>query len=241
MPVEFSPEERLISQRIDFTVEQMHLGKVRAMWDLDGSKVRTSLPAIDTFNYLNGTHYTERDMRDTWDMVRWAEKEGHPNPRDYAIRLWNSYKVMRWSPPVQGAVELARFLYEYRDYKIDIPSVTARPAATRGATFDWHDDWMPWASPENIFIQTGNDVNPHFKTSVIKEYEPDFYFEDQAADAESIVKATQNTTVILIFQYWNELYVVPPEYKGRIIKAEYRPWQSKVLRAFYEMVNLVAV
>lgn len=239
MSVELTPGEKLIVEKIDFVVEQMRRGNIFAMSDLDGTRIRTSLPAIDTFNQRHGTRYTERNMRTTWDMVTWAEKLGIKNPRQYAIDLWNSYDVMRWARPVGGAIDLARFLYTHHESKIEMLAITARPSSTKKATSEWHDQWMPWANPENLIMQSEGSVNPEFKVMRLAEYEPDYYFEDQVSDAEDIVKATEKTVVIVVSQPWNEAYLVPEEYQGRIIKAEYRPWQSKMLGAFYTMVEHV--
>lgn len=236
--MEFNRRERLLIEKVDYTVEQLRKGKISLMTDLDGSRIRTSSLAVAVFNDRHNTNYTEADMVITWSMATWAEELGINPGRDYAVELWNSDEVMIHAQPVQGAVELSRFLYTHRNSKIEIPAITARPASTKAATHAWHQIWMPWSNTDsNLFLQTDGSVNTEYKTCVLKSQEPTYYLEDQTHDAEMIAAATENTKVVLVSQPWNDGYQVPEEYKDRILKAPARLGQSKVLMAFQSVVE----
>jgi hypothetical protein len=241
MSHEYSPDEGSLIEEIDFTVEQLRTGKLSLMTDLDGTRVRTAPLAIEIFNGIHHTSYSERDITTGWAMVKWAEERNIENPVEYCMRIWNSYKVMAKSFPVQGAAELAKFLYTHRNSKTEIPAITARPGYTRVATNVWHKKWMPWVEVNtHLFMRTDAEVNHEFKISTIKAIEPSYFLEDQIRDAEAIAQACPNTKVVLVSQPWNDLYVVPDHFSGRILKPEGVPGTSKVLRAFYAIVRDVS-
>lgn len=231
--------ERLFFDKVDFVVEQISKGRISVMTDLDGTRIETSERALEKFNKDYRTCYTKENIKKPGALFDWAKELKIPDSEKKMVELWNSYDVMRKANPVDGIISLSCFLYSHRESKIRIPSVTSRPSPTRIATLEWHEEWMPWMDIKtNLFMQeNGDDINPQFKFDTLAKYDPDYYFEDQGYDAEGVVNATENTVVILVPQPWNEDYVVPNEFRKRIVKVVPEPGLTKSASVFTALVE----
>lgn len=209
-------------------------------FDIDGTEVDSATQAIQKLNRIFNSSYKKTDYATYWEMVEFIKKEDETinNPKEYAIKLWNSDDVVGSALPESGALILSRFLHEEG---LRIPRITARPSYIEEITRRWYDQRMPWVDQSLINIQnTGRRIYPGYKVNKINEYNLGYFFEDQPKDAEKIVDAT-NAVVIIVPQPWNTGYSIPKNCHNRIIIPEEEQFQGhpRVLRAYFSLINII--
>jgi hypothetical protein len=233
---ELPSQERLIIEKIKYVNELLRTGKVGVSSDIDNTEVYTALTAVTMFNRLHNTGYAVADLKDAYGMTKWSEELGIADGLEHAKEIWNSKEVIEGSEPIPGSVILSRYLY---NEKIIIPRITSRPFVTKGSTYAWYKNNMPWVDPvRDINFRSGPEINPVFKVSRIKDLGVNYHFEDIPSDAEDIARESPDTTVIIIPHPWNEDYHPT---NPRIVKLDsHLEHVPKSIQIYLKMVDLVA-
>lgn len=212
MSIEFRSTERLIVYKLDQVISK--LSKYNVSFDIDGVEAESADPVVRKFNKIFKTCYRVRDLQNYWSLVDWVKKSDPRivDPRDYAIKLWNSSEVMSAAPVVSGAWLFSNYA---KDMLPHVHRITSRPSYLKDVTIDWYKRNMPWVDPKLIHIQVDGDMNirnvdklSSHKVRTIHELGVHLHFEDSWQEAEAIVSST-HAKVILVPRPWNLNYEDP--------------------------------
>ena len=205
--------------------------------DIDGVEVDMSGYAVNFANSTLGTDFRVSQIVEDYKLSELI-KTNVPaysygdDALHYAISCYNTDEVTQGAAAVDGSVEMS---YLFWQEGVGLLRNTSRPSWTVESTYLWYEREMPWVNPGSIMIQmNSNNVNPGFKIDNIKKHQIYFHAEDSFPQSVDIARKCPETTILVIPQYWNELFSPPEDVKDRIIipaKDEF-PGYPKVVRAY---------
>ncbi|MGB6882018.1 MAG: hypothetical protein WBD86_01835 [Microgenomates group bacterium] len=166
-------------------------------FDGDGILINSGIAVIQAFNNLFGTDHRLEDAHGWFVIAEWAMMAGASESEalELNVRLWTDPAILIKSPPMPGAVEFTKKLYEQG---ADICVATSRIPKLRETTLNWFKKWMPWIKQEKINIRTNNDVNGEiFKANVINQLGVRIHFEDDLEHARNILDRTNARVVFM--------------------------------------------
>jgi hypothetical protein len=175
------------------------LRSYKISFDADGVLINSGEAVVSAFNNLFSTNYAPKDVYE-WDAIaRWAEKEGLNEDSAMKInqKLWTDPEILYASPPILGAVEFTKKLYEQGS---DFSIITSRIPELRKCTFDWFEKWMPWVKPEKINIRKNTKILRNmFKVDKINELGIKIHFEDEPKQTTTILEETPACVVFMSY------------------------------------------
>lgn len=175
-------------------------------FDIDGVEIDSATSAINEFNKRHNTLYRKEDLNSSWGIINWIRQiPDIKDPKEYAIRLWNSQGVMSFASPESGAWILS---YHLHSEEIGPLRISARPYYLEVITKRWYEEIMPWVDQSLIHICSDeSEIGPRigFKINKINSFNIEYHFEDQVEDAELIAEQTK-ALVVLVPQPWNVGY-----------------------------------
>ena len=137
----------------------------------------------------------------------WAQEDGYTfdEANQIEFSLWMNPDILYEAEPVDGAMEVSRWMYEHSiglpilSSRLDYPEVT--PVIFRNmrdATKAWYAKWMPWVPADDIHLQgTHNLPGDIFKAWMINLYRVGVYFEDFTLHANTILTYTDALVTLL--------------------------------------------
>ncbi len=185
-----------MSKTIFVDIDQI-LKTSKISFDADGVLVNSGAAVIDVFNDLFKTDYGSKDVYGWFAIAEWAILAGASEEEalDLNERLWTDPEILFKSPPIPGAVEFTRKIYQENS---DFSVITSRLPSLRESTIAWFQKWMPWIRPEKINIREDSRIHgDDFKVNRIKESNVRIHFEDQPDHAKMILDKTNACVVFM--------------------------------------------
>lgn len=181
--------------RVSFINIDELLKTYKLSFDADGVLINSRAPVVEVFNKLLKTDYKLEDVNSWRAIFKWAMKAGLNKDEAYKLdrKLWTDPDVLFKSPPIPGAVEFTRKLYEQG---ISLTVVTSRIPKLKESTVGWFRKWMPWI--EQVYIRESKDIPGEvFKAEAIKQLGSRVHFEDDPVHTESILDRTEACVIFM--------------------------------------------
>lgn len=183
--------------RVSFINIDKLLKTYKLSFDGDGVLINSRAPVVKAFNQLLKTDYKEEDLNSWAAIFEWAMKAGLNKDEAFKLdrKLWTDPAILLASPPMSGAVEFTRSLYEQG---IDTPVITSRTSELRESTSNWFKKWMPWIGREKIHIRTNNDLTGKmFKAEMVGRLGVGIHFEDDPKHTKIVLDRTKARVVFM--------------------------------------------